>query len=64
MNDSPKWFQVFGLIFYDVAIVVASVFLIMNSHPVFAVFLLLFISDGSDFGVNITWNNNDKEDDK
>ena len=64
MNDSPKWFQVFGLIFYDVAIVVASVFLIMNSHPVFAVFLLLFISDGSDFGINMTWNNNDKEDDK
>ena len=62
--EEPKWYQVIGIVLWDIVLVCAVVFLVVNNHMFWAFFLLLFISDGSDFGVNITWNNNDKEDDR
>lgn len=60
--EGPKWYQVFGVIVWDIFLVCVFVFLIVNNHPFWGFFILLFVSDGSDFGINITWNN-DKEDD-
>lgn len=62
--EGPKWYQVFGIVLWDIVLVCAIVFLVVNNHSFWGFFLLLFISDGRDFGVNITWNNNDKEDDR
>lgn len=66
--EGPKWYQVFRIVLLDIVLVCAAVFLVVNNHMFWAFFLLLFISDGSDFGFNITWNNNndkeDKEDDR
>ena len=62
--EGPKWYQVFGIVLCDIVLVCAVVFLVVNNHPFWGFFLLLFIPDGSDFGVSITRNNNDKEDDR
>lgn len=61
MFERPKWYQVFGIVVYDIILIVAGVFLIMNNHPWFALLLILFISDGDSFGIHITWKGSDKD---